>query len=176
MAKSVIIIGAGIGGLTAAVGLAQAGYEVTVLEKNPQVGGKVYEYRAGGFRWDTGPTVFAPRHALGALFDDLGLDLSDYMRLLPIDPSTRSISLMAASLIIAKIGRLRPPRSPGLTPTMWKATCASSLTRRACTALAMRSAQLGLWHRPIPARHHLALAGFGSLSQHASRHLALHQV
>ena len=89
MAKSVIIIGAGIGGLTAAVGLAQAGYEVTVLEKNPQVGGKVYEYRAGGFRWDTGPTVFAPRHALGALFDDLGLDLSDYMRLMPIDPSTR---------------------------------------------------------------------------------------
>ncbi len=89
MAKSVVIIGAGIGGLTAAVGLAYAGYEVTVLEKNPQVGGKVYVYQSGGFRWDTGPATFAPKYALGALFDDLGLDLSSYMRLLPIDPSTR---------------------------------------------------------------------------------------
>ena len=68
MAKSVIIIGAGIGGLTAAVGLAQAGYEVTVLDKNPQVGGKVYEYRAGGFRWDTGSNSLCAEACFGRAF------------------------------------------------------------------------------------------------------------
>ena len=89
MAKSVVIIGAGIAGLTAATRLAQRGYDVTVLEKNPQVGGKVYEYRAAGFRWDIAPTLSAPKSALAALFADLDLDLADYLSLRPIDPQAR---------------------------------------------------------------------------------------
>lgn len=89
MAKSVVIIGAGLGGLTAAAFLTRRGYEVTVLEKNAQAGGKVCEYRAGGFRWDIAPAPFAPKWALETLFDDLGLALEDYLRLQPIDPQTR---------------------------------------------------------------------------------------
>lgn len=89
MAKSVIIIGAGIGGLVSAIRLAHLGFDVTVHEKNAQVGGKVCEIRAGGFRWDIAPTPFAPKQALAALFQALQLDMADYLRLQPIDPQAR---------------------------------------------------------------------------------------
>ena len=89
MPERIIIIGAGIGGLATAIRLAQAGYEVTVLEKNPQVGGAVYEYRAGGFRWDADPSLFYSRVLLAELFNDIGRDLEDYLRLLRVDPQTR---------------------------------------------------------------------------------------
>lgn len=89
MAKSVIIIGAGLGGLTAAALLAHRGFDVTLLEKNAQSGGKVFEYRAGGFRWDIAPASFAPKWALEKLFADLDLALDHYLRLQPIDPQTR---------------------------------------------------------------------------------------
>ena len=89
MAKSVIIVGAGIGGLTAAIRLSQLGYDVTILEKNAQVGGKVCEFRAAGFRWDIAPTPFPPKLALEVLFDDLELDMDHYLRLQAIDPQTR---------------------------------------------------------------------------------------
>ncbi len=89
MSKSVIIIGASLGGLTAAIRLARQGFNVTLLEKNAHVGGKTFEYRAAGFRWDIAPTPFAPKSALQRLFDDLDLDLSDALRLQPIDPGTR---------------------------------------------------------------------------------------
>jgi phytoene desaturase len=102
MPKSIIIIGAGIGGLAAAIRLAQAGYEVTVLEKNPQVGGMLFEYRAGGFRWDIGPSLFYSRALLEELFDDVGRDLGDYLRLLPIDPQTRYFFPNGAALDVCR--------------------------------------------------------------------------
>lgn len=85
----VIIIGAGIGGLSAAIRLAVAGKEVLVLEKNDKVGGKMYEYTADGFRWDTGPSVITMRHVIEDLFLVAGKKLEDYLTLLPIDPLTR---------------------------------------------------------------------------------------
>jgi len=89
MSKSVIVIGAGIGGLTTAIRLQYAGYDVTVLEKNPKVGGKMYEMEETGFRWDTGPSVITMRHVFEDLFNDVGRNLSDYLTLLPVDPLTR---------------------------------------------------------------------------------------
>ena len=89
MPESIIIIGAGVGGLAAAVRLAQAGYDVTVLEKNRQPGGMLFEYQAGGFRWDIAPTPFYSRAPLEALFDDVGRDMADYLHLEPVDPQTR---------------------------------------------------------------------------------------
>lgn len=89
MAKSVIVIGAGIGGLTTAIRLQHAGYDVTVLEKNPKVGGKMYEYTEAGFRWDTGPSVITMRHVFEELFASVGKSLDDYLTLLPVDPLTR---------------------------------------------------------------------------------------
>ena len=55
---NITIIGAGIGGLSAGCLLAKQGHEVTILEKNDSVGGKMNEITSDGFRFDTGPSLF----------------------------------------------------------------------------------------------------------------------
>ncbi len=89
MAKPVVVIGAGIGGLATAIRLAAAGEQVTVLEQNAGVGGKMGQIEAGGFRWDTGPSVITMRHVLEDLFEAAGRHLNDYLTLLPVEPLTR---------------------------------------------------------------------------------------
>lgn len=89
MAKTVIVIGAGIGGLSAAIRLRLAGYEVSIYEKNAQVGGKMGQVSADGFRWDTGPSVITMRHVLEDLFTTAGRKMGDYITLIPVDPLTR---------------------------------------------------------------------------------------
>jgi phytoene desaturase len=87
--KRVIVAGAGIGGLSAAIRLAARGYRVTVVEKLDRPGGKMGELRAGGFRWDTGPSVITMRHVYERLFAEAGRDLRDYLDLVQLDPVTR---------------------------------------------------------------------------------------
>jgi phytoene desaturase len=84
-----VIMGGGIGGLSAAIRLAAVGRRVIVLEQNPQVGGKMGEIRADGFRWDTGPSVITMRHVFEDLFTHAGRRLEDYLTLRPVDPLTR---------------------------------------------------------------------------------------
>jgi phytoene desaturase len=84
-----VIIGAGIGGLSAAIRLAAAGWQVTIVEKNAQVGGKMSEITEDGFRWDTGPSVITMRHVLEDLFAAAGRRLTDYLTLLPVEPLAR---------------------------------------------------------------------------------------
>lgn len=87
--KNSVIIGAGIGGLSAAIRLAAAGQRVTILEQNAAVGGKMGEINADGFRWDTGPSVITMRHVFEDLFAAAGRKLEDYLTLLPLEPLTR---------------------------------------------------------------------------------------
>ena len=55
--ERVIVIGAGVGGLAAAVRLQNAGYQVALYEKEPQVGGKMNRICEKGFTFDVGPTI-----------------------------------------------------------------------------------------------------------------------
>ncbi len=87
--KPVVVIGAGIGGLSAAIRLAAAGRRVVMLEQNAAVGGKMSEIVQDGFRWDTGPSVITMRHVFEELFAAAGRRLDDYLTLLPVDPLTR---------------------------------------------------------------------------------------
>lgn len=89
MPADVLVIGAGIGGLSAAIRLAAQGRGVLVLERNPSVGGKMAEVREGGFRWDTGPSVVTMRPVLEDLFAAAGRRLEDYLDLVPVEPLTR---------------------------------------------------------------------------------------
>ncbi len=87
--KPVVIVGAGIGGLSAAIRLAAVGHKVLVLEQNATIGGKMGEVREAGFRWDTGPSVITMRHVLVDLFASAGKRLEDYLTLEPLEPITR---------------------------------------------------------------------------------------
>ncbi|NDJ78091.1 MAG: FAD-dependent oxidoreductase, partial [Chloroflexi bacterium] len=87
----ILIVGAGIGGLSAAIHLAAAGQRVVVVEQNDHVGGKMGEIRAVGYRWDTGPSVITMRHVFEDLFAHAGRELSQYLTLQPVDPLTRYI-------------------------------------------------------------------------------------
>jgi phytoene desaturase len=84
-----LIIGSGVAGLSAAIRLAAAGQKVLVLEKNGQVGGKMGEITAEGFRWDTGPSVITMRPVFEDLFRAAGRRLEDYLTLLPVELLTR---------------------------------------------------------------------------------------
>ena len=87
----VAVIGAGVGGLTAAVDLARRGADVTVFERASAAGGKIRHVTAGGAGLDTsggagidaGPTVFTMRWIFQSLFEDAGARLEDYLELKP---------------------------------------------------------------------------------------------
>ncbi|PWH18586.1 MAG: phytoene desaturase [Anaerolineae bacterium] len=89
MKPPILILGAGIGGLSAAIHLAASGLNVTILEQNPTVGGKMAEITENGFRWDTGPSVITMRGVFEDLFSAAGRRLEDYLTLLPVEPLTR---------------------------------------------------------------------------------------
>lgn len=84
-----VIIGGGIGGLSAAIRLAVAGQPVIVLEKNTRTGGKMGQIESAGFRWDTGPSVITMRHVFEDLFQAAGRRFEDAVELLPVEPLTR---------------------------------------------------------------------------------------
>lgn len=89
MSKTIIVIGAGVGGLSASIRLAVAGYRVICLEQHATPGGKMREFHAGGFRWDAGPSVITMRPVFEELFAAAGERLEDSLTLLPVDPLTR---------------------------------------------------------------------------------------
>jgi phytoene desaturase len=85
----VVVIGAGVGGLSAAIHLAAAGERVVVFEQNAQVGGKMGEICESGYRWDTGPSLITMRDVFEDLFHYAGKKLEDYIHLQPIKPLGR---------------------------------------------------------------------------------------
>ncbi len=88
-AKKVVVIGAGIGGLTSALLLAHAGCEVTVLERAEVPGGKLAGAEVGGTPLDVGPTVFTMRWVFEEIFAAIGESLDDAITLDPLDVLAR---------------------------------------------------------------------------------------
>ena len=87
--KSVVVIGAGPGGLASAMLLAQRGFRVQVFEKAPRVGGRTAEVTLGPYRFDLGPTFLMMKYLLDDLFSDAGRKTSDYLDLRALDPMYR---------------------------------------------------------------------------------------
>lgn len=89
-AKKVVVIGAGIGGVSAAIMLARRGFHVTIIEKNDHVGGKLNRLQTQGFSFDLGPSIFTLPQMFRPIFEGDGKRLEDYISLQRIDPQWRN--------------------------------------------------------------------------------------
>ena len=89
MSLKILVIGAGLGGLTAAIRLARAGHAVEVWEKNESPGGKVKELRVGDFRWDTGPSLLTMPHVLREVFAACSERMEDHLELVRLESACR---------------------------------------------------------------------------------------
>ena len=88
-AKSVIIIGSGFAGLSAASFMAKEGWQVTVVEKNQMPGGRAQQLKANGFTFDMGPSFYWMPDVFERFFACFGKKTSDYYTLTRLDPSYR---------------------------------------------------------------------------------------
>ena len=88
--KTVIVIGSGLGGLSAAISLAQEGYQVTIHEKNAQIGGKLNVLKEQGYTFDLGPSILTLPHIFERLFERSGRTMSDYIPIRPVRPHWRN--------------------------------------------------------------------------------------
>ncbi len=84
-----IVVGAGLGGLSSAVDLSRRGLDVTVVERAPEVGGKMREIRIGEQGVDSGPTVLTMRWVFDQLFADAGSSLDEAVRIEPMEVLAR---------------------------------------------------------------------------------------
>lgn len=86
----VAIIGAGLGGLSAAISLKSAGYDVEIFEKNERIGGKLNILEKDGFTFDLGPSIFTLPQLFEDLFARADRKMEDYLQLDPVTPHWRN--------------------------------------------------------------------------------------
>lgn len=82
--RKIIVIGGGLGGLSAGIRLAIKGHEVHIFEKRGMLGGRAYRYELNGFKFDGGPTVITAPHFIDELFTAAGKKREDYLNLVPL--------------------------------------------------------------------------------------------
>ena len=87
--KSVIVIGSGFAGLSAASFMAREGWEVTVIEKNDGPGGRARQLKEQGFTFDMGPSFYWMPDVFERYFNQFGKEVSAYYSLKRLDPSYR---------------------------------------------------------------------------------------
>lgn len=81
-----IVIGAGFGGIAAALRLRAKGYAVTLIDKQDKLGGRAYVWKRGGYTYDAGPTVITAPFLFDELFELFGKKREDYVDFVPLYP------------------------------------------------------------------------------------------
>lgn len=118
----VVIVGAGLGGLAAAIQLAARGQAVTVVEKNERVGGKLNLVAGDGYTFDIGPSLLTMPWIIRDLFAVAGRNVDDYLDLMAIEPTcrykwadgTQFDAWQSLPQLIAEVARLSPDDVGGL--------------------------------------------------------------
>jgi phytoene desaturase len=122
----VVVVGAGPGGLAAAMLLANAGADVTVLERANRVGGRTAAIREQGFTFDAGPTFFLYPSILAEIFAACGFKLEDEVDLIRLDPLYHLLFESGGEIRVSadpnrlrrEIERLAPGDAPALDAFM----------------------------------------------------------
>jgi phytoene desaturase len=83
--KKIIIIGSGFGGIASALRMRAKGYQVTLLEKHPDLGGRARVFKKDGFTYDGGPTVITAPYLFEELFTLFDKKISNYVKIIPLD-------------------------------------------------------------------------------------------
>ncbi len=84
--KKIVVIGSGFGGLSIASRLSSRGFSITLIEKQPDLGGRARTLYNKGYKYDAGPTVITAPYLINELFTLHLEKLEDYVKLLPVKP------------------------------------------------------------------------------------------
>lgn len=120
--KKIVVVGAGPGGLAASMLLANAGLDVTLLEKQDQVGGRTGQIKQDGFTFDIGPTFFLYPPVIEKIFDACGFDLWSEIPMKKLEPMYRLVFENRGHLdargnikaMMDEIAKLAPDDAPAL--------------------------------------------------------------
>ncbi len=85
-----IVVGGGLGGMSAALSLSAEGADVTIIEKNDHLGGKLNTLEKDGFSFDLGPSILTMPHLFERLFERHGRQFRDYVDIVPVRPHWRN--------------------------------------------------------------------------------------
>src|SRR5689334_15441980 len=116
MDNSIIVIGGGLGGLSAAIHLAAAGQRVTLIEKNERLGGKASLVAEEGYFFDTGPSLLTMPWVVDQLYQTAGSRLEDDLTIVPLSTTCRYRwpdgmhfdTLQSLPLLAQAIARIEP--------------------------------------------------------------------
>ena len=85
MTRKVIVVGSGFGGIASALRLKAKGFDVTLVEKHPDLGGRARVFKKGNFIYDGGPTVITAPYLFEELFSLFNKKISDYVKIVPLN-------------------------------------------------------------------------------------------
>ena len=85
MKNKLIVVGSGFGGIAAALRMRAKGYEVTLLEKQADLGGRARVFTKDGFTYDAGPTVVTAPYLFNEIFSLFKKNIEDYVKIVPLD-------------------------------------------------------------------------------------------
>lgn len=88
--KKIVVIGAGLGGISASIMLALNGYDVEIFEKNEKIGGKLNYITESGFTFDLGPSILTLPQYFRTLFEQGGRNMDDYIKIEKVRPHWRN--------------------------------------------------------------------------------------
>jgi phytoene desaturase len=86
MDRKVLVVGAGVGGLSAAIRLQKAGYDVEIFEQEGMPGGKMHQIKTEGYTFDVGPTLVMMPSIYREVFELAGRDPDDYIPMTKLEP------------------------------------------------------------------------------------------
>ena len=86
MSEHVLVIGSGFGGLASALRARKMGFDVTVIERLEQLGGRAQTFNLAGFTFDAGPTVITAPFLFDELFELFDRNIENYVEILPVSP------------------------------------------------------------------------------------------